>query len=342
MSVDHRPLFEVDVLQVTPTNQGKSEETHEVLIADIGGSTSRFALARCGERPRQRVIVSNATVSTLEAAISQYLDRVGIRPAAAVLAVAGPVNGDEVALTNRSWRFRVSDLSTRFGFRTCKVVNDFAALAWALPRLDGGDVRTIGPVLMPDGGVKIALGPGTGLGVAALVPNERGWQALPSEGGHMSFGPGPADEQPIFAWLSEQFGPLSAEMVLSGPGLHRLYRAVNGGAALADSETIVAMAKAGDAAARSTAALFLRLLARFAGGLALTFKATGGVYIAGGVAHALADVVDDAEFRKAFEAHRPHQALLAKIPTALVTCKEPGLLGCAALAEQLIGADFAI
>jgi glucokinase len=320
------------VLPVTPTNS-------LVLIADIGGSTSRFGLASGGQRPQQVVVVSNATVATLEAAITQYLARVGVRPAAAIFAVAGPINGDDVALTNRSWRFSVRDLAARFGFRRMRVVNDFEALAWALPGLGAADLRAIGAGPKSDGGVKVVLGPGTGLGVAALLPSGAGWRVLASEGGHVSFGPGPRAEQPVFDWLWQQYGHVSAEMVLSGAGLHRLHRAGNAGAPLPDPETIVAMAKAGDPAARAAAALFIRLLGRFAGGLALTFKATGGVYIAGGVAAALSTLLDDQQFRAAFETHPPHQALLAKIPTCLVTCPEPGLIGCAMLVEQLSDAD---
>jgi glucokinase len=309
-----------------------------VLIADIGGSTSRFGLAVCGGRPQQVVVVSNATVSTLEAAITQYLARVGVRPAAAIFAVAGPINGDNVALTNRSWRFGVRNLAARFGFSRMRVINDFEALAWAVLRLDAAECRAIGSGRKPDAGVKVVLGPGTGLGVAALVPTGTGWRVLASEGGHVFFGPGPRQE-PVFDWLWQEYGHISAEMVLSGAGLHRLYRALNSGTALPDPETIVAMAKAGDPAARAATSLFIRLLGRFAGGLALTFKATGGVYVAGGVATALSTLLDDEKFRAAFETHPPHQALLAKIPTSLVTCPEPGLIGCAALVEQLTDAD---
>jgi glucokinase len=321
------------VLQAAVTNKSL------VLVADIGGSTSRFGIAVRGQRPQQVVVVSNATVSTLEAAITQYLARVGGRPAAAIFAVAGPINGDEVALTNRSWRFRVRDLAGQFGFARMRVINDFEALAWALLDLGAGDTRPIGAAPRPDGGVKVVLGPGTGLGVAAMVPSHGGWQVIASEGGHVSFGPGPREEMPIFDWLWQRHGRVSAEMVLSGAGLHRLYSAVNAGAALPDPETIVAMAKAGDAAARAAASLFIRLLGRFAGGLALTFKATGGVYIAGGVAAALSPLLDDERFRAAFETHPPHKSLLAKIPTSLVTCPEPGLVGCAALIAQLSDAD---
>jgi glucokinase len=325
-----------DVLEPAP------KLSSPVLIADIGGSTSRFALATAGERPQQIVVVSNATVATLEAAIRQYLDYTRVRPAAAIFAVAGPIDGDEVALTNRSWRFHARALAAQFGFSEIKVVNDFEALAWALLGLGTADTRVIGPAMRAGEGVKVVVGPGTGLGVAALIPHGGRWRAVASEGGHVSFGPGPREEIPVFEWLWKEYGHISAEKILSGPGLHRLYRAVNSGAELPDPETIVGMAKAGDPAACATTALFVRLLGRFAGSLALTFKATGGVYIAGGVATALGAQIDDAAFRGAFEAHPPHRELLATIPTSLVTCTEPGLVGCSALVEQLTGTEVAI
>ena len=225
-------------------------------------------------------------------------------------------------------------MAALFGFRRLRVVNDFEALAWALPGLTAADIRLIGRGPEPGHGVKVVLGPGTGLGVAALVPVAGAWRVIASEGGHVSFGPGPRTEQPVFDRLWDQYGPVSAEMVLSGAGLHRLYRAVNSGAELPDPETIVAMAKAGDPAACAAAGLFVRLLGRFAGDIALTFKATGGVYIAGGVAAALSSTLDDDEFRAAFESHPPHQALLAAIPTCLITSPEPGLIGCATMAAQ--------
>jgi glucokinase len=309
-----------------------------VLLADIGGSTSRFALAARGERPHHIVVVSNATVATLEAAIAQYLEFVGMRPTTAIFAVAAPISGNEVALTNRAWRFRTDELGARFGFRHFRVVNDFEALAWALLSLGADDIRPIGPRLPGGDGVKVVVGPGTGLGVAALLPEGPRWRVMPSEGGHSCFGPGPRDEIPVFDRLWQECGQVSAEMILSGAGLHRLYRAVNCGSSLPDPETIVGMAKAGDPSALETTSLFLRLLGRFAGSLALTFKATGGVYVAGGVVAALTTLIDDEQFRGAFEGHRPHQSLLAAIPTALITCQEPGLRGCGALAEQMADA----
>jgi glucokinase len=307
------------------------------LLADIGGSTSRFAYANSGGRPERIVAFSSETVSGINAAISRYLDEIDVRPDAAVLAVAGPVGDDEIALTNRAWSFRLGELSRRFGFSPVHALNDFEALAWALPRFGPADVLRIGSVTGGEG-VKAVLGPGTGLGVAGLVPTGNGWQVVPSEGGHSSFGPVAADEIPIFARLmAECGGSVSAEMVLSGPGLMRLYRAMHPGAPALSSETIVANAQSGDTAARATTDLFVRVLGRFAGDVALMFKATGGVYLSGGVVAGLGPLLDASIFRAAFDAHPPYQRLVAAIPTALITCREPGLIGCAAVADHLLG-----
>lgn len=309
------------------------------LLADIGGSTSRFAYADAGGQPEHIRAFASDTVGGIDAAISRYLEGIDVRLDAAVLAVAGPIAGDEISLTNRTaagWRFRLGDLAQRFGLFPVHALNDFEALAWALPRLGAADVRQIGP---PGGGedVKVVLGPGTGLGVAGLVPTGNGWQVVPSEGGHSAFGPAAADEVPVFSRLMAECGaPISAEMVLSGPGLMRLHRALHPDAQRISSEAIVLKAQTGDPVARVTTDLFVRLLGRFAGDVALMFKATGGVYLSGGVAAGLGPLLDPSIFRAAFEAHPPHQRWIASIPTALITCREPGLVGCAAVADHLL------
>jgi glucokinase len=250
-----------------------------------------------------------------------------------VLAVAGPVEGREIVLTNRPWRFDLDHLQAEFGFTRVHAINDFEALAWALPSLRADDLRALGRPAEPRGGPKVVLGPGTGLGVAALVPNGEAWQAVASEGGHVSFGPAARDEAGVFERLAASYGPVSAEMAISGPGLERLYCAMNPDLVALDAESIVAQALTADPAARAVE-LFVRLLGRFAGDVALTFKATGGVYVAGGVSLRLGTLFDQAIFRAAFEAHPPYQKLLATVPTFLVTYVEPGLLGCAAFAAQ--------
>ena len=305
------------------------------LVADIGGSKSRFALSNSSGEIERVLVIDNDTVAGLDAAVAYYLEETGARPRAATLAIAGSVGGEEVVLTNRvGWRLRRAEFAKRFGFLQLRVLNDFEAIAWALPLLGAAQTRPLGePVAMREG-VKVVLGPGTGLGVAALLPANGRWHVLASEGGHASFGPQRADEVELFTRLRDACGSVSAEAVLSGPGLVRLARALDPCAASHEPETIVASALAREPAAHAAARLFVRLLGRFAGGLALTFKALGGVYITGGVASRLGPLLDEPQFRAAFEAHPPYATLLKTIPTLLITCEQPGLIGCAAVPTE--------
>ena len=307
------------------------------LVADIGGSKSRFGLANSAGWPERIAVVENDSVPDLETAVESYLEQTGVRPQTAVLAIAGPIQGEEIALTNRAWRFRRADFAARFAFSQLHIVNDFEAVAWALPRLTAAHVRPLGHLgLGASGraGMKLVLGPGTGLGVAALLPADGRWYAVASEGGHASFGAAVADEDQAFDRLHAQCGAISAEMVLSGPGLLRLARALYPECDFHHPESIVADAQRGEPAALSVTGLFVRLLGRFAGDLALTFKALGGVYITGGVAAALGRLLDEAAFRAAFEAHPPYESLLGRIPTLLITCEQPGLIGCGTLVQM--------
>ncbi len=305
------------------------------LVADIGGSKSRFALANSSGDLEHVLVIENDTVADLDAAVARYLEETGAHPRAATLAVAGSVDGEEVVLTNRTgWRLRRGEFAERFGFSQLRVLNDFEAVAWALPHLGAAHTRPLGTPVEAREGVKVVLGPGTGLGVAALLPADGRWHVIASEGGHVSFGPQARDETAMFAKLSEECGAISAETVLSGPGLVRLARALDPRAGRHQPETIVASALAREPSAHAAARMFVRLLGRFAGGLALTFKALGGVYITGGVAYGLGPLLDEPQFRAAFEAHPPHESLLKTIPTLLITCPQPGLIGCAALASE--------
>ena len=305
------------------------------LVADIGGSKSRFAIANSSGALEHLLVIHNDTAADLDAAVSRYLEETGAQPRAATLAVAGPVDGEEVVLTNRTnWRIRRVEFAERFGLSELCLLNDFEAIAWALPHLGPAHTRPLGKDVPAREGVKVVLGPGTGLGVAALLPADGRWHVIASEGGHTSLGPQAPDETEVFARLRDECGSVSAETVLSGAGLVRLARALDPQAACHAPETIAASALAREPAAQAAARLFVRLLGRFAGGLALTFKALGGVYIAGGVAGGLGPLLDEPQFRAAFEAHPPHQALLETIPTLLITCEEPGLIGCAAHAHE--------
>ena len=319
-----------------------------VLLADIGGSTSRFAVCAPGGRPEKISVIDNESVSGPEAAIRRYLDENDLAPRAAVLAVAGPVAGREIKFTNRDWRFNCDQLAEQFGFQAIQPINDFEALAHSLAVLRPDEMRAIGTACIPLAGPRAVLGPGTGLGVAALVPHGREWIALASEGGHASFGPATDDERVVFQRLAHDAKGgafkggtfkdgtfITAETLISGPGLERIYRALNPLCIPLVARTIVEEARAGATDALGAIDLFVRLLGRFAGDIALTLKATGGVFIAGGVAQKLGRLFDEEIFRAAFEHHPPYEGMLAAIPTSLVTCREPGLVGCAALAARM-------
>jgi glucokinase len=308
----------------------------EILVADIGGTNSRVAFAEPGGRPQRIVTLSNDEAGGPEGVLARALEGVAVPPKLAVLALAAPVAGDEIPLTNRDWVVRPKQLAARFGIARVHALNDFEAVAHALPKLSDADLRPLGPVSAMPHGVKLAIGPGTGLGVAALVPFAEGYRAIATEAGHMSFGPAYPDEQIIFHRLLEKQAPLSVEHVLSGSGLARLHRAMHPDLLALKPEMILRQADAGDRAARATIAMFVRLLGRFAGDMVLAFRATGGVYVAGGVAEKLGSLFDAALFRAAFERHPPYENLLKTIPSALIVCPEPGLIGCAAVAEQLL------
>lgn len=311
----------------------------DILIADIGGTTSRAGFASLGGRPERVIIIANDSVDGPEGVLARMLDGATERPRAAVLAVAAPVNGGEITLTNRSgWCVRLPALSERFGLSEIHALNDFEALAWGLPSLTENDLQPLGEARDFPHGVKLVVGPGTGLGVAALVPVGSGFHVIASEAGHSSFGPAYADEEPIFHRLAQAKTPLSAECVLSGAGLSLLHGAMHPGTLTVTPEMIVRQARMGDRDARSTIAMFVRLLGRFAGDMALAFRATGGVYVAGGVATGLGPLFDARLFRAAFERHPPYEAMLKEVPAALITCAEPGLIGCVAVAERLMKA----
>jgi glucokinase len=306
-----------------------------ILVADVGGTTTRVALAAPGGRPEQIVRFENDDISGVDDALRRYLDRVDAKPHAATIAVAGPIAGEEIALTNRPWRFRREEMRAQFGFERFDVLNDFQAVAWGLPALQADELLALGPAGVPGPGPKVALGPGTGLGVAALIPNGADWVVAASEGGHMSFGAAAEEEVAIFRSLGNGSLRVSAETAVSGRGIERLWRAMNPEREPLPARGVVAAAHAGDPGALAVIDQFVRLFGRFAGDVALVFRATGGVYIAGGIARRFGTLFNSVVFREAFEAHPPYVAMLEQTPTFLVTCVEPGLLGCAAYAGRM-------
>ena len=319
------------------------------LIADIGATNARFALQRPGARPQAPVVLRCAEHDGIEAAVRAALARAGAEapPLDAAVAVAAPVVGDRVEMTNHPWRFSRERLRRALGLRRLVVINDLTAIALSLPRLARGERRRVGGGRRARRAPIAVLGPGTGLGVSGLLPVGDGWVPLAGEGGHADLALGDDEELAILERLRRRFDHVSLERALSGPGLVNLYRAlaeIEGGAP-ADSDLptateITARARAGSCRRSSAAvAAFCGLLGAAAGDLALTLGARGGVYIAGGIVPKLGPAFDADRFRRRFEAKGRLAAYLAPIPTYVVTAAEPALLGLAGLLDDTVAAN---
>jgi len=311
------------------------------LIGDVGATNARFALLDDGAA-RAVEILNVAAYPTLDAAIKAYLakQRDGPTPKHGALAVAGPVTGDFLSFTNHPWSFSIEGLRRDLGFERLEVVNDFVAAALAIPRLGADDRRQIGPGAPAAGAPIGVIGPGTGLGVSALVPNPDGkkkWIALPGEGGHATLATVDEREAAIVEWLHRAGrAHVSAERLISGAGLESLYAAVtalDGAIApkLAAADITDRAKSAEDAHAVESVQIFCALLGTVAGNLALTLGARGGVYIAGGIVPKLGDMFDKSQFRARFVAKGRMQTYLEPIPTYLMTHPHAAFLGLAEL-----------
>ena len=195
-----------------------------VVLADIGGTNARFALARDGKILHEAHLAVADYPGPLEALEAFLADAAPMpAPRRAALAVAGPVEGEAARLTNSPWRAAAGELRSSFGFDQVILVNDFAAVAWAVPRLSGGDLVSIGGGRARAQAPVAVIGPGTGLGVAGLIPAGPGPVVLVTEGGHVTMAPADDREADILACLRGRYGHVSAERVLSGDGLVNLY-----------------------------------------------------------------------------------------------------------------------
>ncbi len=302
------------------------------LIGDVGGTNARFALAEPGGVPEDERHLLVQDFPDLGSAIEAYLD--GRSVDQAVVAVATPVETDVIKFTNSPWAFSIAELQGRLGLQRLAVINDFVAQALAMPQLTPDELEQMGTGTATAGRAVGVLGPGTGLGVSALLPGKSGWTALPTEGGHVSFAPGNPREDAVLATLRSGIGHVSNERLLSGQGLLNLAQTlatIDGRACAADSPAAVTEAARADGcpSCREAVRLFSSLLGAAAGDLALTIGARGGVYVAGGVCARLGPLFDRAAFRQRFADKGRMRQFLEPIPTWLVLRTDTGLLGAA-------------
>lgn len=309
------------------------------LVGDIGATNARFGLASPAAELLHTRTYGVGDYPSIGEAIAAYLAERGAlpMPREGAVAIASPVTGDRVAMTNHPWSFSVAELRARLGFERLEVINDFTAVALALPRLGAADRMAVGSGAPVEGTPMAVLGPGSGLGVSGLVPAPGGrWVPLTGEGGHASLPAQSERESAVLALMRRRFDHVSAERVLSGPGLVNLYNAL---AALegvpAKSYTAAQITDPATGAADPLCAeatqLFCAMLGTVAGDLALTLGARGGVYVAGGIVPKLGAAFARSPFRERFEAKGRLRAYLAPIPTYVVTHPLPAFLGCAAL-----------
>jgi len=331
-----------------------SVQSHEnlpypVLVADIGGTNARFGvLTDSHAELKEFDTAKTADFKGLEdAAEAMVLSRTAITPRSAVLAIAGPINGEEVPLTNCDWVIRPNALMQALRLDEVVLVNDFEAQSLALPSLKDTDLQLIGDVEMAENGTKVVVGPGTGLGAAGMVHTGALWVPVPGEGGHIDLGPVTDEEFDLWPHFEKEHGRISAEALLCGRGLVRLYNGVASWrgkpAELSDPSAITSAALAGsDEIAEESLNIFCPLLGRVAGNLAIAFMAKGGVYLAGGISQKIAGFLAKSEFRAAFIAKAPHEALMNTMATAVIIHEKPALLGLAAFARtpQLFGVDL--
>ncbi|MBK6981939.1 MAG: glucokinase [Betaproteobacteria bacterium] len=321
---------------------------HPWLVADVGGTNARFAWVAQpqGRAERIRKLAVAQYASPLEAAraylesVKKDLGEAYRAPGQAAIAVATAVKGDRVELTNSQWSFSRAALQRDLGLAKLVVLNDFEALALSLPRLEPAQYRPWPGAAAPGRDAALAvIGPGTGLGVAAVVPTSAGWTPVPSEGGHSTLAPGNDFESALLARARAQCDHVSAERLLSGIGLPLLHQVVSEelgspGPELATEDIVARGLAGGDAACGRTLEVFCAMLGSFAGSVALTFGARAGVFIGGGIVPRLGDRFFASGFRERFEAKGRFKPYLEAIPTALITDTMAALDGAVAALER--------
>jgi glucokinase len=315
---------------------------YPVLIGDIGGTNARFAVVpRPGAAFRLLPKLLTASrpdpVDAIREALRAYD---GEAPRSAMIAVANRVDSVVVRLTNADWTVDAPAIGAAFALDRVALVNDYPPVAACVTALDAarGDLAPIGAAAAGQTGARVVIGPGTGLGAAALLPVGERFAILASEGGHVEFGPAEPDEFALWPHLERVMGRVTAESVLSGPGLFRLAKAVarvrGEPVAFSAPNDVLVACRNGVGLATETLTLYARLLGRYAGDLALVFEATGGVFIAGGIAPRMVDILQNGAFREAFDRKAPHDGWARRVFASVITHPEPALLGLSALVAQ--------
>ncbi len=308
------------------------------LIADVGGTNARFALLE-GQEHRDEIVLKCADYPDFVAAAQHYLEQVGAtaahkRPQEAAVAIAGPITGDIIRMTNHVWQFSASRVRQQLGLARLIFLNDFTALAMAVRHLPAHELELIGGG-RPVANAPIALiGPGTGLGVSGLIPSGSHYIPLQGEGGHATLSVMNEREMAVLRQLHQRFSHVSAERVISGPGLVNLYEAISVldrkvPDTLTPKEITRRASESSCARCMEAVSMFCALFGTMAGNLVLTLGAVGGLYIGGGVVLHLGRLFKSSPFRDRFEDKGRYAEYLSAVPVYLIRTELPAFVGLA-------------
>jgi glucokinase len=319
------------------------------LLADIGGTNARFALERAPGQIDTIQTLRCADYPEFSQAVKAYL-ATNEHPAIhhAAIAIANPVQGDQIKMTNHHWAFSIEETRKLLGLDTLLVVNDFTALSMALPHLEQSHCIQVGGGQGLEGGVIGLVGAGTGLGVGGLIPSEGRWIALGSEGGHVSFSPADEKEAAILQYCWRTYKHVSAERLISGPGLEMIYSAlceinkIKNAEELAAPQIVDRALNQKDALCLEVVDCFCGMLGTLASNVAVTLGTLGGIYIGGGVVPHLGDYFARSAFRARFESKGRFDAYMQKIPTYVITAPYPAFVGVAAILAERLGGGNAV
>jgi glucokinase len=306
------------------------------LIADIGATSTRCALYRVGDKRHSELqIFLNEKFESLRALLQDYVSARTYKPSAGALAIAAPISGDDVQMTNRNWHFNRLEMAEALGLARLDIINDFHAVAYALPQLPKRDVVEIGKATDYRNGTRASLGPGSGLGVGGWIVGNGKGIAMYGEGGHVTLPARNEAEERIIAKIRERYGHASAERVLSGPGIIALHSAMHGENMKTSREITSGTV---DRKCRATMEQFYRFLGTVAADLAMTTGAYGGIFIAGGIVPDNVEQIQASTFRERFEDKNRYRHYMQAIPTYVITDPTPGLTGLTAyIGEQKSG-----
>ncbi|ACE82860.1 glucokinase [Cellvibrio japonicus] len=318
-----------------------------LLVADIGGTNARFGLVefdpaqlkaggKINYTAQRQITLKCANYSDMATMIKACCAELGIAiPAHGCLAIAGPIENGQASMTNLNWKFSINSLRDTLGMETLHVINDFASLAYAVPFLQDAELITLYAAKSNPDAPIVVMGPGTGFGMAGLIPSGDNWRIVPTEGGHASFAPTNSKEMRIKSYLLKEQNHVSIENILSGGGLVNLYRALAYNAGIeAETYTPADVSTKGlnneDPLCREAVCTFCDVLGEVAGDKALSWGAKGGVVIGGGITPKLASILHDTHFFERYKNKGPMATYVSDISIRLIVNDKAALVGSAA------------